>query len=229
MKRLIFLPSTITFALVIGLLFIFWKYPLGYFLISSILVGIIFFYSRRAFIPYRDTLKNDGEIYLAPVHGEVRSIRLNVPTLNDPHPHHEVRIVVSNLNEKGLYLPTTGEVSYLRATKGIKIPRDSEGQDFYRPMDDVSHTDVTLMSKNRTQTLLRFIDCKYGKRPTIWLKSGDRGRGAACFGYYPFGGTLIIYLPHNSDILVFENEQVVPGQTVIAAIKDVNKDQSNVV
>ena len=68
---------------------------------------------------------------------------------------------------------------------------------------------------------MRFIDCTYGHRPSIWLKSGDCGRGAACFGFYPFGGTLIIYLPQNSDILVFEKERVVPGQTVISAFKDV--------
>jgi hypothetical protein len=229
MKRLVFLPTTISYGLLALTLAIFWKYPFIYFVITALIVSVVFFFSRRAFIPYRDTLKNEGEIYLSPVHGEIKSIRLNVPTLNDPHPHHEVRFTISNFNEKGLYLPTTGEVAYLRATKGVKIPRDSEGQAFYRPIDEVSHTDLTLMSKNKTHTLLRFIDCKYGKRPTIWLKSGDRGRGAACFGYYPFGGTLIIYLPHNSDILVFENERVVPGQTVIAAIKDVNKDQSNVV
>jgi hypothetical protein len=54
----------------------------------------------------------------------------------------------------------------------------------------------------------------------LWVKSGDRGRGGACFGYYPFGGTLLIYLPAKSDILIFEKEKIFPGQSVIAATKN---------
>ena len=131
-----------------------------------------------------------------------------------------MRIAISFWDQKGLYLPTAGEVSYLKASRGRRLHRDSETQAFYGPIEDVAHTDLTLTSKNKTETLMRFIDCSAGKRPTIWLKSGDRGRGAACFGYYPFGGTLLIYIPDTSDVLVYENETVVPGQTVIAALKD---------
>jgi hypothetical protein len=220
MRRFFFLPSEMAYVLLASFVFGFWKLDLVTFLVfgTGILSILIFF--RRSFVPYRDTLKNDGEIFLSPSHGEVKSVRLNVTTLEDRLVHHEVRIAISSFTEKGLYMPTTGEVSYLRANKGVKISRDSDGQAFYRPIDEVSHTDLTLTSKNQVKTLMRFIDCKYGKRPTIWLKSGDRGRGAACFGYYPFGGTLIIYLPHHSDILVFEGEKVFPGQTVIAAFKD---------
>ncbi len=221
MKRFFFLPTISTYTL-IAAIFISYYYlnalPWAFF--SFVCLGVLSFF-RRSFIPYRDTLKNEGEIFLSPVHGVIKSIRMSVPTLNETHPHHEVRISISSFVEKGLYMPTSGEVSYLRANKGIKIPRDAEGKEFYRPIDEISHTDLTLTSKNQVKTLLRFIDCKYGKRPSIWLKSGDRGRGAACFGYYPFGGTLITYLPHTSDILVFEGESVVPGQTVIAAVKEV--------
>jgi hypothetical protein len=51
------------------------------------------------------------------------------------------------------------------------------------------------------------------------MKSGDRGRGAACFGHYPFGGSLIVYVPQPSDILVVENEKIEAGQTVLAVFK----------
>lgn len=220
MKRLFFLPSEISYGLPILFVFSFFRFPADVTWVIGIVSLITFILFRRSFIPYRDTLKNDGEIFLAPTHGLVKSVRLNVASLSGGQIHHEVRISISNFVEKGLYMPTSAEVSYLRANKGVKIPKDSDAQAFFRPMDEVGHTDLTLMSKNRVQTLLRFIDCKYGRRPTIWLKSGDRGRGAACFGYYPFGGTLIVYLPHHSDVLVFEGEKVVPGQSVIAAFKD---------
>lgn len=220
MSRFFFLPSEISYALLGFLVYAFIKLPL-YIEIPIILVTSFFlFLFRRARIPYRDTIKNDGEIYLSPVHGKISSIRHSVTSMDYPSPCHEIRISINFWDEKGVYLPTSGEVTFLKATKGKKLNRDLETRYFYGPVDELSHTDLTLMSKNKLQTLMRFIDCNWGIRPTIWLKSGDRGRAGACFGYYPFGGTLLIYLPASSDILVFENETIIPGQTVIAAIKD---------
>ncbi len=220
MSRFFFLPSGYFFSLLIFWIYALLNFPFGGQLLVSIIATVILYATRRKQIPFRDTLRTEGEIYLSPVHGEVRSIRRSVSLPGFPQLGIEVRISVGDWSEKGLYLPTTGEVSYLKATKGRRISRYAEAQDFYGPVDEIAHTDFLLTSKNRTQTLLRFIDARYGRRPTIWLKSGDRGRGAACFGYYPFGGTLLVYLPPWSDILVFENEKVVPGQSVLAAIKD---------
>lgn len=220
MKRFFFLPSSISWGMLFLLIWAWINWSFGYALLVSVLCFVTGLITRRSSVPYRDTLKNDGEIYLSPVYGEVKSIRRSVQLPHQQGEGQEVRISISGWSEKGLYLPTSGEVSYLRASKGLKISCEAEATAFYRPMDDIAHTDFVLTSKNKTQTLMRFIDCKYGSRPTIWLKSGDRGRGAACFGYYPFGGTLLIYVPNNSDILIFEKEFVVPGQTVIAALKD---------
>lgn len=221
MRRFFFLPSELFFGLLAVWIYTLWHADFGYKLLISIIGGVIFFIFRRSHVPHRETLKDDGEIFLSPMHGEVKSIRRNIRIAGNQKMCHEIRLTISGLSEKGMYLPTAGEVSYLKASKGNRISRDADSQNFYGSVDEIAHTDFVLTSKNKTQSLLRFIDCKYGKRPTIWLKSGDRGRGAACFGYYPFGGTLLIYLPDNSDILVFENEKVVPGLTVIASLKDV--------
>jgi hypothetical protein len=170
MKRFFFLPAIASYSLIATIL-ISYSYlrAAPWALFSFLCLGFLGFF-RRSFIPYRDTLKNEGEIFLSPVHGVIKSIRMNVPTLNESILHHEVRISISSFVEKGLYMPTSGEVSYLRASKGIKISRDAEGKEFYRPIDEISHTDLTLTSKNQVKTLLRFIDCKYGKRPSIWLR-----------------------------------------------------------
>lgn len=220
MKRFFFLQTEITYGMLALIIYAFWKLPLVYEIPVLLLSSLVLFLFRRSHIPYRDTLKSDGEIFMSPVHGVVESVRHSVSSLDYPSPCHEVRISISFWEEKGLYLPTVGEVTYLKANRGKKVHRSSPTHVFYGSVDELSHTDLTLTSKNQTQTLMRFIDCTTGKRPTIWLKSGDRGRGGACFGYYPFGGTLLIYLPVTSDILVFEKERVVPGQSVIAALKD---------
>ena len=223
MKKFFFLPTEVSYGLLGLMLFAFYKLPLLIEIPILLISALVLFVFRRSLVPYRDTLKNDGEIYLSPVYGTVESIRHSVDVPDYPDGCHEVRISVSFWDPKGLYLPTAGEVSYLKASKGKRVHRNSPTHIFYGPVEELSHTDMTLTSKNQTVTLMRFIDCSTGKRPTIWLKSGDRGRGAACFGYYPFGGTLLIYLPDSSDILVYENERIVPGQTVIAALKDLPK------
>lgn len=220
MRRFFFLPTEISYGLLAIIIYSFIKFPLLIEIPILLLTSLILFIFRRSSVPYRDTVKSEGEIYLSPIHGQVESVRHSVSSLDYPSPCHEVRISLSFWDEKGLYLPTAGEVSYLKASKGKKLHRNSPTHFFYGPVEELAHTDLTLTSKNKTGTLMRFIDCTTGRRPSLWLKSGDRGRGGACFGYYPFGGTLLIYLPASSDVLVFEKEIVVPGQTVIAALKD---------
>lgn len=220
MKRFFFLQNEISFGLIGLMIWAFVKPPLIVEIPVLLMSSLVLFLFRRRPVNYVDTLKNDGEIYLSPVHGVVESVRYAVEVQDFPSPCHEVRISLNFWDEKGLYLPTTGELTYLRAIKGIKVPRKSTKETFFGPLEKLSHTEFSLLSKNQNLTLMRFIDFKMGKRPTIWLKSGDRGRAGACFGYYPFGGNLLVYLPITSDILVFENEQVVPGQSVIASLKD---------
>lgn len=213
MRKFFFYPAYFMPWFFVVSVYLLFKLPiLPKFLYFCFLFGLGYFF-RRSYIPYQDTVKSDGEIFLSPVFGQVCSIRKRV------NAETEIRIAMPTFSPKGLYLPTSGEVSYLKANKGRKIARNSDEKDFYGSFDEVAHTDLRFTSKNLRQTLLRFVDSTMGIRPTIWLKSGDRGRGGACFGYYPFGGTLIIYLPSESDILVFEKERVVPGLTVIAAIK----------
>lgn len=220
MKKFFFLQTELSYGMLALIIYSFWKLPLVYEIPVLLLASLVLFIFRRSAVPYRDTIKSDGEIYMSPVYGVVQSVRHSVASMDFPSPCHEVRIAISIWDEKGIYLPTSGEVTYLKANKGRKLHRNSPTHVFYGSVEELAHTDLTLTSKNQTATLMRFIDCTTGKRPTIWLKSGDRGRGGACFGYYPFGGTLLIYLPVTSDVLVFEKERVVPGQSVIAALKD---------
>jgi hypothetical protein len=220
MSRFTFLPKIFFFVFASMWFVLIRHWGLNEKIFCLFIFALLLYIFRRATIPYRDTLKNDGEIYLSPVHGIIQSIRRDTTTWDDLPVSHEIRISISHLDEKGLYLPTAGEVSYLRANRGQKILRTAESKEFYVPMGELAHTDFVLTSKNLAKSLMRFIECPYGIRPTIWLKSGDRGRGGACFGHYTFGGTLIIYLPANCDILVFEKERVVPGQTVLAALRD---------
>lgn len=220
MRRFTFLSSEFIYLILALVIYSFFYLPFLMHLVVAILSLILLFIFRRRNIPYRDTIKNSGEIYLSPVHGLVRSIRYSVINSEFFFPCHEIRISVSQWDEKGIYLPSSIELTQIKEVQGRAISTDSPPHAFYGALEDVAHTDLTMISKNGTQTFMRFVDCFKFSKSRIWLKSGDRGRGGACFGYYPMGGTLLIYLPADSDILIFENEKVTPAQTVIAALKD---------
>lgn len=173
---------------------------------------------RKSPIPFIETVKVDKELILSPVFGTIVSIRPNSELFESGEIGHEVRIAISLWSPKGLYLPTSAEVGYLKYIKGKKIDLDAGPELFYGNLEGVSRSSMTLISHKGVSISMRFIDRPYGVRPELWLKSGDIGRAGACFGTYLFGGTLIMYLPKESDILVFENERVVPGSTVIAAL-----------
>jgi hypothetical protein len=206
MSRFFFLPKILFYGLFFFNIYLFFDdFSLIKVLVPLITLVLLFFF-RKSSVLYQETIRNDGEIFLSPVHGFVESIRFSVHSIEDDLIFHEIKISLKFWQQKGFYLPTAGEISAFK--------KESSSN------NNLGNTDLTLISKNGNRCILKFFNSLGGLPPMIWVKSGDRGRGGACFGYYPFGGTLIIYLPAKSDILVFEKEKLFPGQSVIAAIKN---------
>src|SRR4051812_43242374 len=101
MKRLFFLTPEISYGIVGLILYAFWKVPLLYEIPILLFTSLVLFIFRRSHVPYRDTLKSDGEIYLSPIHGVVQSVRHNITSSDYSSPCHEVRISISFWDEKG--------------------------------------------------------------------------------------------------------------------------------
>ncbi|HLW58117.1 MAG TPA: phosphatidylserine decarboxylase [Bacteriovoracaceae bacterium] len=218
MNRYFFLHPAIAWGSIFILVWTFFFHSFTtFFWFALFLVPLLLIY-RRSPVPFIETVKVDKELILSPVFGTVVSIRPNSELFETGEIGHEVRIAISLWSPKGLYLPTSAEVTYLKHVKGKKIPLDAEPEMFYGNLDGVSRSNMTILSNRKVPISMRFIDRPYGVRPEIWLKSGDIGKGGACFGYYLFGGTLLMYLPKECNILVYENERVVPGSTVIASL-----------
>lgn len=173
---------------------------------------------RRQEIPWRDTLKNDGEIFLSPIDGEVVKIGIWTDP-DDGQTYGQLRLKMNFTDNWGLHLPSSSEMEFLKQFQGKSLPRRQLAYLREEELGEFAQTEMLLRSKNGVGSRLRFIHCVNGKVPRIWMKSGDRGRGAACFGHYPFGGSLIVYVPQPSDILVIENEKIEAGQTVLAVFK----------
>ncbi len=219
MNKFFFIPDI--------LIYLFFFLIIGSFsYLNTIITFTLIFFSflylflfRRHSVKHSEVTGSSGDLFLAPVHGVVKSIRKDVYYSDDSELKNEIRIWLPLRAEKGLYLPDSGEVVFLKKNKGLKVNPNSSEEKFYGYLDDISYTDMVLEMKNNRKSLIRFVDAPLSPRPIIWMKSGDRGKTSACFGYYPFGGTLIVYLPANSEILVFQGEKLKPGLSVMAVIK----------
>jgi hypothetical protein len=183
---------------------------------------IIFSYRKRT-IGWKENLKNDGSVILSPVAGEVVEVS-DFFHNEEAIKYSKIRIIVRFSDYWGLHLPFSAEMEYLKGHRGQLLPRKDLATFDLSKIDDMTKTDLILRSKYGLMTKLTFIHSRFGKSPKIWMKSGDRGRGAACFGYYPFGGSLIIYIPKPCDVLIIKGEQLVPGHTVLAVTKKVEED-----
>ncbi len=188
-------------------------------LIGLLVLGILFLFRRKKIV-FREEIGSQKSLFLSPTHGIVNSVRRNIEFSDYPDLKNEIRITLPFWVEKGLYLPESGEVLYLKNNKGKKIPLDSSNENFYGYLEDVSYTDMVIRIKSGYNCLLRFVDSTISPKPVMWMKSGDRGRGASCFGFYPLGGTLLIYLPSDLEILVYEGEFVTPGNSVIGVMNN---------
>ena len=189
-------------------------------------VGWLFLHRRR-YIEWNEGLRNDGEIILAPIDGEIVKIG---PYFDDEDQKNYtvIRINTSHYHCWGLYLPFNSEMAYLKEREGERFPRADLATLPAEKFKMLSRTDLILKSPAGLTSHMRFIQCVNGRSPRIWMKSGDRGRGAACFGYYPFGGSLLIFVPENSEVLVVEKEKIKAGRSVLAVSRSQQEEHHGI-
>lgn len=185
--------------------------------------SLVLFSYRKKSIPWKENLRPDGTIFLAPVSGEVVEVSDYFSEEDSLH-YAKLKVVVSLNDYWGLHLPFSAEMEYLKGQRGKFLPRKELASFDTGKLDTMTKTDLTLRAKSGLMAKLTFIHSRFGKSPKIWMKSGDRGRGGACFGYYPLGGSLIIYIPKPCDVLIIRGEHLVPGHTVLAVTKNVEED-----
>jgi hypothetical protein len=174
-------------------------------------------FHRRRYHVAGESSRSESKILLSPADGEVVSIKA-VTHPADGFETTEIRIRIHHWNYWGLHLPASAEMDYLKEFPGPSLHRSKLPE--LPSFDEIhAHTDVNLKMSDGQLTRMRFYHCVIGRSPRTWMKSGDFGKGAACFGHYPFGGSLIIYVPQPSDILVVEQEKITAGQSVIAALQ----------
>jgi hypothetical protein len=191
-------------------------------LIFLVAIAALFVARRREALTEEATA-NHGQILLSPADGVITKVLPAAPD-GEGVTVVEVRIRVSTLRYWGLHLPAPGENAYLKQSPGPRLHRKQLADLDPARAAEAAHTDLVLAIPRFSPVRLRFLHCVRGMAPRIWMKSGDRGKSGACFGHYPFGGSLIVYVPQPGDILVVEGENVTAGESVLAAFRPLTED-----
>ncbi len=210
--------------LLVFLIFLSWTIVLSpYHLLPVGLSLYALFAYRKKSINWKENLKNDGTVILSPVAGLIVDVGDYYNEEESIH-YSKIKIIVRVTDYWGLHLPFSSEMDFLKSQRGKFLPRKELISFDLSLLETMTKTDLILRSKNSLLTKMTFIHSRFGRSPKIWMKSGDRGKGAACFGYYPFGGSLIIYIPKPCDVLIIKGEQLVPGHTVLAVANKSEED-----
>ncbi len=213
-----YLPSKFN-TLTAFLLLFFWLF--GFykaFFISIICYVFLYVVLRKNRNDFRDDPTSTRGVIFSPANGKVIHIEHNVSHGLYGDQLIEIQIMIPWWKEMGIYLPLSCEIknllvlkgqSFFRLRKAVEVIGTKEGKG------------VSLALDNRGESVgLTFFKCKLGLWPELMVMPGDRGGRRVNIGYFPFGGTVMLYLPKKYEILVKANDEVNAGETIFAVIPD---------
>lgn len=163
-----------------------------------------------------EAVTTNSNVLFAPVNGEIKAIRSKVD-----HPLFgenlvEVQIVVPWWREWGLFLPANLQV--IDRVYKTEKPIFRYGS-FFKEGETAFGQQGHFISFGRSggdEIGLNFVRCLLGGSAQINLQPGDKGKLGARFGFFPWGGTALLYLPGNYEILLNTGEQIVAGESPLA-------------
>jgi hypothetical protein len=213
-----YLPAKFnTFAAILFVFF--WLF--GFYKILSILIFayiILYVVLRKSRNDFRDDPISTRGVIFSPANGKVVHIEHNVSHGFYGDQLIEIQIMIPWWKEMGIFLPLSCEIKNLLVLKG---------QSFFRYLKAVEvlgskeGKGVGLALDNRGESIgLTFFKCKLGLWPELMVMPGDRGGRRVNIGYFPFGGTVMLYLPKKYEILVKTNDEVNAGETIFAVVPD---------
>jgi phosphatidylserine decarboxylase len=201
------------------LFLIFWLF--GFYKALFVIIisySVLYVVLRKSRNDFRDDPVTTKGVIFSPVNGKVIHIEHNVSHGVYGDQLIEIQIMIPWWKEMGIFLPLSCEIknllvlkgqSFLRTLKAVEVIGTKEGKG------------VSLALDNSGESVgLTFFKCKLGFWPEIMVMPGDRGGRRVNIGYFPFGGTVMLYLPKKYEILVKTNDEVNAGETIFAVVPD---------
>lgn len=201
------------------LLLFFWIFGL-YKALLILVIGYVILYVilRKNRNDFRDDPISTRGVIFSPANGKVIHIEHNVSHGFYGDQLIEIQIMVPWWKEMGIFLPLSCEIKNLLVLKGQSFFRHKKAVEVLGAKEGKG---VGLALDNRGESLgLTFLKCKLGLWPEVIVMPGDRGGRRVNIGYFPFGGTVMLYLPKKYEILVKTNDEVTAGETIFAVVPD---------
>jgi len=165
------------------------------FSIVIILYGLIYLILRKNRNDFRDDPISTKGVIFSPSNGKVIHIEPNVSHGIFGEQFYEIQISIPWWKEMGIYLPLSCEIKQLLVLKGQSFFR------YFKAVEILGSKDgkgVSLTLDNRGESIgLSFMKCKLGLWPEVLVMPGDKGGRRVNIGYFPLGGTVMLYLPKN--------------------------------
>lgn len=184
------------------------------FIILLLYAGMYFLF-RQNRLTYKDDVGFKNDVFYSPISGTLKRVRKNIDHSFFGKNLTEVHIVMMPWDEFGVYLPFTCEVKELRAHRGKRLFR--LGTNDLEANPDVG-IDLVCEGVNGSTIGMKFIQCYAGGWPEVALLPGDRGKRRSNIGYIPYGGSLMLYLPPETQLLLEEGDRLIAGVSVFAGL-----------
>lgn len=177
--------------------------------------GLLILYRKNP-LRLNEAATTKSDVLFSPVNGQIKSVRSLVDHEYFGEGLIEVQILIPWWKEWGLYLPANLEVvdRIFRPEKALFRYRLFARED--KLASQLQGHYISLARSGGDHLGIHFAKCFLGSSAQINLQAGDKGRLGARFGYFPWGGTALLYLPGNYEILAKTGEQVVAGETPVA-------------
>lgn len=202
-------------------LFLFIVWLLGYykiFFVTFIFYLFLYIILHKNRNDFRDDPTRTQGVIFSPANGKIIHIERNVSHGFYGDHLTEIQIMIPWWREMGIFLPLSCEIKNLLVIKGQSFLRTKAAA---LVLGSKEGKGVNLALDNRGETVgLTFLKCKLGLWPELMIMPGDRGGRRVNIGYFPFGGTVVLYLPKKYEILVKENDDVDAGETIFAVVSD---------
>ncbi len=217
-----YIPSRYnTFFFIIGF-FIWVIFSFKWLLVFTSLYLVAYLILRRDSNFFRDDPTITSGVVFAPCNGKVIHIEEKVNHSFYGEDLIEVQICIPWWKEMGIFLPLSSEVKDLRIFKGKSFYRYG----FYALKAGIANYSGLgiIFGIKDIQYGLSLIRCPLGLWPEVTVMPGDRGTRRVNFGFLPFGGTLLLYLPKRFEVLIKVDDVIAAKETIVAVLPEKNEN-----
>ena len=181
----------------------------------------IYFVLRKGRNDFRDDQVSTKGVIFSPCHGKIINIEKGISHVAYGDHLTEIQIMIPWWKEFGIYLPLSSEVKNIIVHKGRSFFR-------YLKASEVVGTGIgkglSIALDNWGETIgLTLYKCRIGLWPDILIMPGDKGGRRVNVGYFPLGGTVILYLPEKYEILINIEDEISAGESIIAVLPETAK------